>query len=171
MRKLFLSLVLLSFAFILNAQDLAIDRSKQVVYVPFTKNLYTDVYTGSTTDLLTTAQDSIYINYTVTRPYAINYNIKLDVDTVAGADTATLALYGKIWTSDSWTQIATATYTGTADTVISYATSGTEVSYNLLQLRLIRTGSGGTLKLSSASIAIKEPYYSQFYTYPYCFLL
>lgn len=159
MRKLTLLLILFSFAFInLNAQDRTISRTDRTTYVPFTKNVYVDVYTGVTADSITSNQDSLYLNYTVTRPYAINYILKVEVDTAAGADTATLALFGKVMSSDSWTQIATATYTGTADTAITYNSAGTEVNYNYLQYRIVRTGTGGNLSLRKSTIIIKEPY-------------
>ena len=158
MKKLLLVFVILFSVVGLQAQDKTINRTKQTVYVSYDKNDYFDVYTGVTADSITSNQDSLYISYDVKRPYAINYVLKVEVDTTAGADTATMALFGRNFSTDSWTQIATATYTGTADTAIVYSSAGTEVLYNFFQYRIIKTGTGGNLSLKRASIIIKEPY-------------
>lgn len=124
--------------------------------------------------------DSMYIELALSKHYMPMYDIDVIVDTIAGADTTmTYQLFGKVFDSDSWTQISTATssaigsetifsftdlsgatwYNNPADSTYTLKTlAGTP--YRKLQIRLIRTGddyTGGGITVKKLYLKLYEP--------------
>ncbi len=118
--------------------------------------------------------DSLYIEMTLNKHYMPMYDLDVVVDTTAGADTTmTYQLYGKVFDSDSWSQISTTLssevgsettfsftnvdgatwYEDQSDSTYTVKTlAGTP--YRKLQIRLIRTGDDAT----GSGIIVKKLY-------------
>ena len=96
-------------------------------------------------DTLTTNQDSIDYIFTLNKQYPVQWYVFLDVDSV-DAPTVAFTLSGRILEEDSWTDISTVTYTGSADTTFAFSSMANQIFTAAL------TGTDTTIVSSNLSI-------------------
>jgi len=142
MKKLLLVTMLFAFAF---AQAQTILPVKTYIYT----------YTGLATDTVgsgtTTWNKAIQLN----KLDGLYYNAKVKVSDVVAGAACTVKLQGKIFSTDSYTDISTVTWTGAGtDTTILFTQNSSKVYYRYLNFLVTRTA--GKLKVDYINLSLKR---------------
>lgn len=129
--KAILSFILVAVCFLsvqnIDAQNLATD---QFVYD----------YSGVASDTVGIGTTTWFKELNINKPQMLYYNNQLKVTKVSGSPRATIKLQGKIFSTDTYTDITTTAYYGTtADTTINYTQVTTKQSYRYYKLLITAT--------------------------------
>lgn len=116
MKKLLIIFSLIIAVAVIKAQDAT----------SFTKTLKSattwDRYVGLAGDTVSNNRDSLAFVYKLNKEYPVQYYIYLDIDTVSSSST-TIKLQGKVFDDESWTDISSVSFGGTADTTFVFSYS------------------------------------------------
>jgi len=142
MKKLLLVTMLFAFAF---AQAQTILPVKTYIYT------YTGVATDTVGSGTTTWNKAIQLN----KLDGLYYNAKVKVSDVVDGAACTVKLQGKIFSTDSYTDISTVTWTGAGtDTTILFTQNSNKVYYRYLNFLVTRTA--GKLKVDYINLSLKR---------------
>jgi len=123
MKKIFLLTFLFGLTFSLFAQRGA-DR---IVPFAWTQDNQHLLYTGTALDLVSSTQDSLALDFTLNKTYPVQYDGAVLLDSTS-LPRVVVKLQGKTLDLDTWSDITTVIYIGSADTTIKF-TLHTEPTY------------------------------------------
>ncbi|HRY33404.1 MAG TPA: hypothetical protein P5531_10600 [Bacteroidales bacterium] len=96
---------------------------------------YQDI-TFSTRDTITD-NDTLYtVDYDLNKAMPVKYNVAVKLTKVSGAPLVVASLQGKVFSTDTWTNITSVTWHGSSsDTTIKYTQNSTAQYYRFLRLQ------------------------------------
>lgn len=102
-----------------------------------TKDYLTYTVTGGAADTLSVLQDTIRIPFLLNKDFPAHYYAKIKMKPIAGADTTVVVnVKGKMFDTDTWTLIETATTAAITTEVNTVLESMTDASWRLDSLNL-----------------------------------
>jgi hypothetical protein len=123
--------IALIMSFSVNAQDQSKTLKSKAYYYefPFTSSDYIE------------ASDTYYVQVTSRKVEPLKYSIKVEMDSISGAPQVAASIQGKVFTGDSWTNISTITWMGTAsDTSFILGEISTAKYYRYWRVYFVATG-------------------------------
>jgi hypothetical protein len=92
-------------------------------------SVYYHDFNFSAGDTISNNDTTYYVDVIANKAEPLKYDILVDIDTVSGTNTVAIVLKGKVMASDSWTDITTVNWAGTADTVFTFSEHSTAKYY------------------------------------------
>ena len=132
-----IALMLTSFS--INAQDQSKTLNTKAYYYefPFTSSDYVE------------ASDTYYVQVTSRKVEPLKYNIKVEMDSISGAPQVAVSIQGKVFTGDTWANISTITWMGTAsDTSFLLSEISTAKYYRYWRVYFVATGTAQKVEIT-----------------------
>ncbi len=131
--------IALIMSFSVNAQDQSKTLKSSAYYYefPFTSSDYVE------------ASDTYYVQVTSRKVEPLKYDIKVGMDSISGAPQVAVSIQGKVFTGDSWTNISTTTWMGTAsDTSFILTETSTAKYYRYWRVYFVATGTAQKVEIT-----------------------
>jgi hypothetical protein len=123
--------IALIMSFSVNAQDHSKTLKSSAYYYEFS-------FTSSD---YVEASDTYYVQVTSRKLEPLKYSIKVEMDSISGDPQVAVSIQGKVFTGDSWTNISTTTWMGTAsDTSFILSEISTAKYYRYWRVYFVATG-------------------------------
>ena len=98
-------------------------------------NQYYYEYSLGASDTVSNNDTLWYAQLFLNKTEPIKYDIQVKVDSLSGTPTTDISLQGKVFESDSWTNITTVSWAGTtSDTTFTYTENSTAKYYRYLRV-------------------------------------
>jgi hypothetical protein len=115
MKKIIIILITVVLSLSLFAQDRTVTQEMKP-----SPNYTLLEYDGVANDTVSNNRDSLAVDLFLNKPYPVGYYIYLDIDTVSSSST-TIKLQGRVFDEESWTDISSVSFGGTADTTFVFS--------------------------------------------------
>lgn len=126
----------------------------------------TQTYTGVGADVMVDNTDTLQVPFLVNKPFGAKYYANIVLDTIAGADTTcTVNVYGKMFSSQSYSLIETTTTSAISAQVATAIESMTDPTYSMTYAAAVDTFKADSTIINVARTVTVTPVITPYYRY------